>query len=128
VASDSHWTGYGIALAAQDVVRAVRREKWLGAVPRQMMATGWHALEHSGSIFRDLTSKGGLPARLPERVHYRSVRLVTPEGPKSIGRSAPDSPVVIMGDSNTIWWGDRSGVQLTAFRCCARPLDSRLSG
>jgi len=107
VPSESHWTGYGVYLAARAVAETVRGEPWLATAPHQEMTAEWLTLEHTGSIYRDLVSRGGLPARPPDHVHYRSVKLVTPEGPRSMARENLDSPVVVMGDSNTIWWRDR---------------------
>jgi hypothetical protein len=107
VPSESHWTGLGVVLAAREVAAAVRGEPWLAAAGKAELTTEWQTLEHTGHIYRDLHAKGGLPERPPDRLQYRAVRVATPAGTHPVELSNPDGPVVVMGDSNTIWWKDR---------------------
>jgi alginate O-acetyltransferase complex protein AlgJ len=107
VPSESHWTGLGTVLAAREVAASVRGEPWLERAARIELAADWQVLEHSGHIYRDIHEKGGLPPRPPDRLHYRRVQLATSTGLQPLSLQNPDSPVVVMGDSNTIWWRDR---------------------
>ena len=107
VPSESHWTGLGVVLAAREVAAAVDGKPWLAAAGKSQLLVEWHTLDHTGHIYRDLQLKGRLPARPPDRLQYRAVRLSTPQGAQSLPLHNPDSPVVVIGDSNTIWWKDR---------------------
>ncbi len=107
VPSESHWTGLGAVLAAREVAAAVRGEPWLERAARVELSAEWETLEHTGHIYRDIHEKGGLPPRPPDRLHFRRVLLAAPAGPQPLSLDNPESPVTVMGDSNTIWWRDR---------------------
>lgn len=107
IPSESHWTGYGVSLVVDRLVKSLRSEKWLKGVPKQEYLTpGWSTLPWYGHIYRDITDKGGQPKRSPDTIWLPTVRLKTPTGSARIDMRSPDSPIVIIGDSNTIWWKD----------------------
>jgi hypothetical protein len=66
-------------------------------------------MEWYGHIYKDIAEKGGQPKRSPDTVWLPTARLKTPTGSARIEMRNPGSPVVIIGDSNTIWWKDQDG-------------------
>lgn len=110
IPSESHWTGYGVSLVVDRLAKALANEKWLKAVPRQELVTPpWSSMEWYGHIYKDINEKGGQPKRAPDSVWLPPARLKTATGTARIEMRNPSSPVVIIGDSNTIWWKDQDG-------------------
>jgi hypothetical protein len=110
IPSESHWTGYGVSLAVDHIAKELSNEKWLKTVPKQQFVMpGWSKLPWYGHIYKDIVEKGGQPQRSPDTVWLPTVRLKTGDSSKRLEMRNPESPVVIIGDSNTIWWKDQDG-------------------
>ena len=109
VPSDSHWTGAAIAIASAELARLIRPMPFYREVPKRELVTAWHERIHVGGIYNDLRNKAGLPERSGDHTWLRTVALRTPDGEKSIDMRNPESPVVVIGDSNTICWKNEGG-------------------
>jgi hypothetical protein len=109
VPSDSHWTGSAIAVASAEVTRIVRALPFYAGAPRQRYVTEWKERVHAGHIYRDIHEHGKLPERPGDRMWLRTSMLDLGAELKPIGMRNPASPVVLIGDSNTLCWGDRNG-------------------
>lgn len=106
--SDSHWTPRGISVAVDQLAKALSKEKWLKSVPKQeFVIPGWSSRTWWGGIYKAIVEKGGQPTRPPDTVWLPTVRLKTPDGSKRIEFRNPESPIIIIGDSNTFWWKDQ---------------------
>ncbi len=109
VPSDSHWTGAAIALASAELARFIRAMPFYPrALKRELVAT-WQERIHVGHIYGALHEKAGLPERPGDHMWLRTVALKTPDGDQRVEMRNPESPVVVIGDSNTICWKDQGG-------------------
>ncbi len=107
VPSESHWTGYGLSLVVDRLAKMLKDERWLKTTPKQELAIpGWSSLPWMGHIYKDIVEKAGQPPRVADTVWLPTVRLKVGDTTKRIDMRNPSSPVVIVGDSNTIWWKD----------------------
>jgi len=107
VPSDSHWTGAAIALASAQISRLIRAMPFYPKAPKRELVALWRERIHVGHIYGDLHEKAGLPERPGDHLWLRTVALKTPDGEKHIEMRNPESPVVVIGDSNTICWKDQ---------------------
>ncbi|MBI3861506.1 MAG: hypothetical protein HY290_06395 [Planctomycetia bacterium] len=99
--TDTHWSGRGIALAAEAIAGRVRDRPWLKDVPRTELTAESRPIEIAGDLARMLDENN--PAR--EKLTLTAV------GMKSGGELEPvapsrDSPVLLMGDSHTLIFHD----------------------
>lgn len=104
VPSETHWTPYGVAVGVQEVGRLVKKQPWYAGVARSRYETTWEPRAWRGHVYRDLHDKAGLPDRPPDRLWMRTVRRQTPDGPVRVQMRNPDSPVLVLGDSNSVFW------------------------
>ncbi len=98
--SDPHWSSWGVVLAATELTRLISGGSWYSEVQRQQMVAEWLTEEHVGPLYREFDDPDGILTG-PEIVQ---VRRITHESGKRIGLRNPDSPVVLIGDSNASWW------------------------
>jgi len=101
--SETHWTPHGIALAAELMAAKINATPWVAAIPKSDFYQRWMLREHRGSMYKLYEAETGR-ALEPDEVSIRRVRLETDEGRKRIGLNNPQSPVIVLGDSNTIFW------------------------
>jgi hypothetical protein len=105
VPGDSHWAGAAVVLAAQEIADWVKRRPWFASVEKQRFETSWTTVEHFGYLYKDLHERAGLEKRPPDTVQCRAVRAIGPDGKQvKIETRNPDAPVILIGDSQTIWW------------------------
>jgi len=109
VPSESHWTGYGVAVAAREAAKEIRSEQWAKKVPKHEFVAKWTSLEVDGHILKSAQEHGAGQALKPDTVWVRVIKEKTAKGEESMAQSQPESPVVIMGDSNTFWWSREGG-------------------
>jgi len=118
VSSDPHWTSKGNVLAAQEIARWVKRQPWFAKVLQQRFETTWKPFEHSGPHYRDLVEGAGLEKRPPDLVQVREVHLVGAGGhPVKVESRQPDSPVILIGDSHTVWWRSQEAALFQQLAC-----------
>lgn len=99
--SDEHWTPAGIRLAARAVAEKIRAASWVKDFSRVDMTEHWETKDHFGGSFKVMKDRYGRTDLKPERVPVRNVRLGSGE---PVSLTQRQSPVVIIGDSNAIWW------------------------
>jgi alginate O-acetyltransferase complex protein AlgJ len=105
VPGDSHWTGAAVAVAAGEIGAWVKRRPWYKDIPKQRFEVSWMTVEHFGYLYKDLHERAGLEKRTPDTVQVRKVRAAGADGSTTeVGERYPTSPVVLIGDSQTIWW------------------------
>ena len=93
---DTHWSGVGCVLAAQEIATAVRERPWYAGLDTRRYRSGWHTTAIDGDLTRDLV------APMPrEELRLRAIVADDGSGPES-GATAPDSPIVLLGDSHTL--------------------------
>jgi hypothetical protein len=108
VPSESHWTGYGVALAAREVAKEIKSQHWAKKVPKHEFTAVWNSREINGHILKSAQEAGDKTLK-PDTVWTRVIQEKTAKGPQPIAQSQPDSPVVIIGDSNAFWWSLQGG-------------------
>jgi hypothetical protein len=101
--SDTHWTPYGIAMAAKILANEIQEKPWFEGVPKQKYNQRWITKKHTGLLYRNYEKASGT-AREPEPVWIRKIMLETEEGLKNIELHHPKSPVILIGDSNSAFW------------------------
>jgi alginate O-acetyltransferase complex protein AlgJ len=101
--SDTHWSPYGITLAAKLLAAEIKEKPWFEAVPKQEFRKDWATRPHEGLVFRNYEKATGT-ALEPDSVRIRRILLETEEGVEKFGLDHPQSPVVIIGDSNARRW------------------------
>ncbi len=110
VPSDPHWTGAGVVLGAQEMAAWVRRQPWAREAPTQRFQATWKSVEHFGPLYKDLFERDGLEKRAPDTVQCRSIRGVDGAGAATeVAIRNPASPVILIGDSHTVWWNHDDG-------------------
>jgi hypothetical protein len=101
--SETHWTPHGIALAAGVMAAEITEKPWFGTIEKHDFHQEWMLGEHSGSTYKSYKKMTGISLK-PDKVWIRKVRLEADDGRKGIGLNNPESPVIVMGDSNTMFW------------------------
>jgi len=105
VPGDSHWAGPAVVLAAREMAAWVKRRPWYEGVAKERFESSWTGVEHFGYLYKDLHERAGLEKRAPDAVQVRSVTVAGADGKAAkIETRNPGAPVVLIGDSQTIWW------------------------
>ena len=105
--SDTHWTPYGILVAAKILAAEIKEKPWFDSVPKQRYRQRWITKTHNGLIYRKHEKATGT-APEPDPVPIRRIMLETEEGLKKFGLQNPECPVIVIGDSNTVRWANYS--------------------
>ena len=94
---DTHWSGTGTVLAAEEIAAYVRSKPWFEAVPRTTFRDEWETVEIAGDLWRALAEASLVKEQLSLRfVGTDSDGTLTPV------ESDPSSPVILLGDSHTL--------------------------
>lgn len=101
--SSTHWTPYGASLASRALAKEIAARPWYEAVPKNEFRQRWITKPYSAGTYKALESATG-EKREPESIPRRRILLKTPTGNQRLELNNPDSPVIVMGDSNTVWW------------------------
>ena len=104
VPSDTHWTPAAVVLAAEALARELADRPWRRGVSRLHLDLEWVSHEHFGAHYRELGERTGESDLEADRISLRRVLAPSPSGLEPLELRHPDSPVVVIGDSNTIWW------------------------
>ena len=94
---DTHWSGVGCVLAAQQIAGAVRARPWHPNIATTDFSIGWETAVITG----DLRESGDASTTPPEELRLRSVSTRGPAGETEV-TSNPASPVVLLGDSHNL--------------------------
>ena len=91
---DTHWSGVGCVVAAQEIALAVRAREWFAALDTQPYRFGWQTTTIDGDL---AAPSDGAPGREELRL-----RTIAADG---AGRPAPvppttDAPITLLGDSH----------------------------
>jgi hypothetical protein len=109
VPSESHWTGYGIVVAAHAAAREIESRHWARKVPKAEFSAEWTSKEIDGHILKSAQEHGAAEDLKPDTIWIRVIKQKTAKGWEKFDWKQPDSPVVIIGDSNTFWWSREGG-------------------
>ncbi len=108
--SDAHWTPSGTALAAKIVSEYLKTRSWYQDEFEQKrdrlipFEARWLTKEHFGHCYRNLRDKGGIEGYSEESLAYRKITGPYMNGSAGKRLRHPHSPVVVLGDSNMLWW------------------------
>lgn len=91
---DTHWSGYGIALATDRIAKAIQAQSWLSGVEKAKLTSAPLTITASGDLVTMLT--GAKPA--PERIALTKVT----DAKGAVVTSWRESPVVLLGDSHNL--------------------------
>jgi hypothetical protein len=105
--SDTHWSPYGISLAAKLLAAEIKEKPWFEAVSKNEYRQGWTTRPHKGLIYRNYEKATGTVLE-PDPVRLRRILLKTEEGVERFGLHHSQSPVILIGDSNTVRWSNLS--------------------
>ena len=101
--SSTHWTPYGASLASRALAKEITASPWYEAVPKYEYRQRWTTKEYSGGTYKTFESATGESLE-PDSISMRRILLKTPSGRQRLELRNADSPVIVIGDSNTIWW------------------------
>ena len=101
--SETHWTPFGVSLAARAVAAEIKDKPWYEGVVKLEFRQRWVEKTWAGGTYRALERATGIAHDL-NPVQARRITVKTAAGLKRLEMRHPDSPVVVVGDSNTIWW------------------------
>jgi alginate O-acetyltransferase complex protein AlgJ len=108
--SDTHWTPVGAFLAAQLAAEHIKSRKWFAEIaahraesPNPFTAE-WLTMEHLGHMYVKLRKAGQLGNLEPETLNYRRISGPGMEIAGEEDLRHPNSPVILVGDSNLLWW------------------------
>ena len=94
---DTHWSGVGCVLAAQQIAVAIRARPWHPNVATTDFSSDWGTAVITG----DLRESADASATPLEELRLRRVSTHGPDGPTEVP-SDPASPVVLLGDSHNL--------------------------
>jgi hypothetical protein len=97
--TDTHWSGRGLAIAAEEIAERVKKQPWLGETPRTNYKSQIQNVEITGDLARMLNERSPVKETLP----------LTFVGTGSDLTPVPtdrDSPVLLIGDSHTLVFHD----------------------
>jgi hypothetical protein len=97
--TDSHWSGRGIALAANAVYEIIENRPWVKDLPNSTLRSRSREVQMTGDLARMLNEQKPVSETLP-LIFVGSGDDVTPLAPRR------DSPVLLMGDSHTLIFHD----------------------
>lgn len=94
---DSHWSGRGCEIAAEQIAESVKDRAWLKAVKKQTLVSEVRETEISGDLWNAAT--GAKP-----RNEELQLRVVGTKEGGALQPVAPDrsSPMILLGDSHTL--------------------------
>ena len=101
--SDTHWTPYGISLATRILATEIAEKPWFEAVPKHQYQQRWVKKSHNGLLYRNYENATGKTIE-PDQFRLRRILLETEEGQQTIRLRQPESPVIVIGDSNSERW------------------------
>ncbi len=94
--TDTHWSGAGCMLAAQEIAREVNAKFDASAVPAKKYTAAWKEVSITGDLGSMLDASNPVPGA--EKLPVRQLeQTVAPN---------PDSPVLLLGDSHTLVFHD----------------------
>lgn len=94
---DTHWSGLGCVLAAQQIARVVSARPWHAGVTTADFSTEWTTAVIAGDL-RESTDKSIAPS---EQLRLRRVVTENVAGQTEVD-SDPASPLVLLGDSHNL--------------------------
>ena len=94
---DTHWSGLGCVLAAQQIARVVSARPWHAGVTTADFSTEWTTAVIAGDL-RESTDKSITPS---EQLRLRRVVTENVAGQTEVD-SDPASPLVLLGDSHNL--------------------------
>ncbi len=106
--TDSHWSGFGCALAAEAIAEKVRGKIAKPATAREYVAE-WKDAEREGDLASLLARDGRRPT--PEKI---AVQSVSEKGTGAAVLEDPNSPLLLLGDSHTLIYHDRDFLPVRA--------------
>jgi alginate O-acetyltransferase complex protein AlgJ len=111
IPTESHWTGFGMYVAGQEIAEAVKRMDWYSTWGKTSIQQEWLTIDHMGDLSKrisdglegtDVTPTGLHDVALgPVQMDVRKVTSSVENRSVPIERRNPESPVVIVGDSYT---------------------------
>ena len=110
VRSDTHWTPYGITLASKMLAAEIKKRPWFEGVRKQRYHQQWMTETYKGILYLEAERAFGTAVEL-DRVPMRRIMRETKNGLKNFGLHQPQSPVILIGDSNSTRWSNfKSGL------------------
>ncbi len=103
--SDTHWTPYGIALASKMIADDIKKKPWFDAVRKLRYQQEWTTKMHKGVLYHEYERATG-SALEPAPVPMRKIMRETKNGLRNFGFHHPESPVILIGDSNSTRWSN----------------------
>lgn len=108
--SDTHWTPFGITRAAEILAADIRQMPWFESVPKQQFRAKWLTKKNKGMAYQDY-EKAYDTVLKAETLWIRRITRNAETGRKNFGLHNPESPVIVIGDSNsTRWTNFKSGL------------------
>jgi hypothetical protein len=108
--SDTHWTPYAVTLASKILAAEFKEEHWFQSVRKLRYHQKWITETHNGVLYREYRKATGTVLE-PDQVQTRRILRETKNGLKHFGFHHPESPVILIGDSNSTRWSNfRSGL------------------
>lgn len=93
---DTHWSGIGCVVAAEEIADLVRERPWFAALDTRSYRYGWQSTTIDGDLARDYDA---VTAR--EELRLRTI-AAGGEGRPSAVPPAPDSPITLLGDTHVL--------------------------
>jgi len=97
--TDTHWSGLGCVLAAQTIKDKIQEK--IAGQPRKDLAADWKDITIKG----DLGDLAGPNMKKPEPEKI-AIRTISDKGTSAAITPAPDSPLLLIGDSHTLVFHD----------------------
>ena len=93
---DTHWSGVGCVVAAQEIAAEVRERPWFASLETRTYRYGWQSTTIAGNLDRE---RGAAPSG--EELRLRAIAAGGAGRPAPVP-PAPDSPVLLLGDTHAL--------------------------
>jgi len=103
--TDTHYSGDGLALVADELTRIIKENEWYPAIPKQEYKSEKREIDILGdlAVMEKIDTKETL-----------SLQFVSDTATSKPGVSDPDSPVLLLGDSHTLVFSVGGDLHTTA--------------
>jgi len=94
--NDSHWSGAGCVIAAQQIAEFIKTRSWYSTVEHVQYLSQWSSTPITGNLVQHID-----PPVSAEEIRLRLI-AANPNEPQGLSTVADDSPIVLLGDSHSL--------------------------
>jgi hypothetical protein len=90
-------------VAAKILAAEIKKSAWYESVPKKKFRQQWLTKPNKGPFYQEYEKAFGTELE-PEALRMRRITIDTKKGKGGFGLRFPESPVIVIGDSNVTRW------------------------